>query len=1207
MASKSSHSNFQLLLLGLNGGRKASRRRSKLGSPLQFNQLENRSLLAGIPVISEFMASNDGTLLDEDGASSDWIEIYNAGDESIDLAGWSLTDDADELTKWSFPSTTLEPSQFLVVFASGNDRAIAGGELHTNFKLKSGGEYLGLVEPDGSTIAYEFAPEFPLQLEDVSYGLAMESSPTTLVDDTTLVRTLVPSDGSLGTSWTATSFDDSSWESGPDRTAGVGFEASPNSDTSYSSLINAPVPIGSPSAYARFEFELANVANIDQLSVAMQYDDGFVAYLNGVRVASDNAPASPVWNSTATGGMPDDQATDPTDFDLTDFRDELVVGTNVLAFQLLNRSVGSSDLLLIPELVAQQSMIVEPQVLGYFEDPTPGEANGDNALGFTIAPTFSVTRGFYDSAFDVALASETPEANIYYTTDGSEPSDTNGSLYTGPVSVAGTTPLRAVAIKDDFFPSPPVTHTYLFASDIITQPSLPTGYPTDWGTHNNHTNGNTPFTAVADYEIDTDVVGPNDLFNGVYTSRFEEALTSIPTVSLAMNIDDAFDGETGFYANSLLSGRAWEREMSVEWWDPSEPEQFQVNAGIRAHGGAGRQPWRTPKHAMRFYFRKDYGPGRLDFPLFGDEGVTSFDRLVLRSHYNDSWQAVSSALHNRAQYIQDPFVRKSFADMGNLSIRSRPVNVYINGLYWGVYDITERPDAEYFADHLGGEPEDYDVITHGGVQDGDRDAWDELLNLVRTADLTTSAGYEAVKEKLDVKNLVDYMLVNFYTGTDDWPHNNWVTAANKVDGGGFRFYVWDAEISMNQLGANRTEVDASNSPAELYDRLRVNEDFRRLFADRVSRHMSEGSALSPPASIARYSALADQVEPALVAESARWGDVHEDIPRTPDEQWATERDWILNTYLPQRTDIVRAQLLADGLASDKFAPTDITLSATSINENLSTSADRLFAELSAVDTDPGDSHTYELWSGNGDQDNDKFVVVGDQLLIKQGESIDYETQSTYFVRLQATDSFGLTFEKEIQLDVNNLVELSKSDITIGQSDSRSRITTASIVFDGPVTIEPDAFLVSKRGPDGGSVDVTFTCRAGSNDTIIDLVFDGEFVGHGSLVDGYYDLVIVAGKVLSDTGNGLDINGDGDDTDSLSFGDTADDQFFRFYGDHNGDATVDVFDLLPFRTTYRLQAGSAGYIADFDVNNDDQINIFDLLSFRQNYRQSLTFV
>ena len=119
-------------------------------------------LFTAVPVITEFLASNDAVLLDEDGDSSDWIELYNAGDTALDLSGWHLTDDASDLTQWTFPDVSLGAGQYLVVFASNKDRAVADGtELHTNFALKASGEYLALVEPDGVTVAYAYDPQFP--------------------------------------------------------------------------------------------------------------------------------------------------------------------------------------------------------------------------------------------------------------------------------------------------------------------------------------------------------------------------------------------------------------------------------------------------------------------------------------------------------------------------------------------------------------------------------------------------------------------------------------------------------------------------------------------------------------------------------------------------------------------------------------------------------------------------------------------------------------------------------------------------------------------------------------------------------------------------------------------------------------------------------------------------------------------------------------
>ena len=189
-----------------------------------IERLEVRHLLAAEPIISEFGASNATTLLDGDGNASDWIELYNAGDESVDLAGWHLTDDQGDLTKWTFSSVSLGPEEFLVVFASGQDDPAyvdAAGNLHTTFRLSREGEYLALVEPDGVTVASEYAPEFPPQFVDVSYGLTNGRETEFVVDIEAPITAFVPTDGSLGTGWTAVDFDDADWISG---TTGVAYE-----------------------------------------------------------------------------------------------------------------------------------------------------------------------------------------------------------------------------------------------------------------------------------------------------------------------------------------------------------------------------------------------------------------------------------------------------------------------------------------------------------------------------------------------------------------------------------------------------------------------------------------------------------------------------------------------------------------------------------------------------------------------------------------------------------------------------------------------------------------------------------------------------------------------------------------------------------------------------------------------------------------------
>ncbi|MFT7302416.1 MAG: hypothetical protein ACI8UZ_001253 [Akkermansiaceae bacterium] len=136
-----------------------------LPAPLSADEI-----LLGGPRISELVARNDSGIQDEDGDKPDWLEIFNASESEVNLEGWHLTDDAENLTKWTFPEVVLAAQDYRVVFASDKDRITPGDPLHTNFSLSASGEYLALVQPDGLTIAMEFSPEFPPLPDDVSYG-----------------------------------------------------------------------------------------------------------------------------------------------------------------------------------------------------------------------------------------------------------------------------------------------------------------------------------------------------------------------------------------------------------------------------------------------------------------------------------------------------------------------------------------------------------------------------------------------------------------------------------------------------------------------------------------------------------------------------------------------------------------------------------------------------------------------------------------------------------------------------------------------------------------------------------------------------------------------------------------------------------------------------------------------------------------------------
>ncbi len=338
--------------------------------------------------ISEFMAVNDRGLGDEERDEEDWIEIHNAGPNTVDLEGWHLTDDISVLTKWTFPQIALAPDAYLVVFASGKDRRESSGVLHTNFKLQGSGEYLGLVRPDGQTVASEFSPTYPIQAPDVSYGFSAEDVDIPLVPPGAPARALVPLDGLLEPSaqdsgtirpWTLQNLDDSSWQAG---VTGVGY--------SYPDLVGLDVSgmqSVNQSVYIRIPFEVDYPSAIHTLTLRVRYEDGFIAYINGQEVAQSNAPdpSTETWNSGASASRINRVAVYPVDLAITQL-DSLQVGTNMLAVQGLNRVVDSPSLLIFPELLATMHLYTETSP-HYFPTPTPGMPNnaGVEKLGPVIS------------------------------------------------------------------------------------------------------------------------------------------------------------------------------------------------------------------------------------------------------------------------------------------------------------------------------------------------------------------------------------------------------------------------------------------------------------------------------------------------------------------------------------------------------------------------------------------------------------------------------------------------------------------------------------------------------------------------------------------------------------------------------------------------------------------------------------------------------
>src|SRR6185436_12711305 len=364
----------------------------------------------------------------------------------------------------------------------------------------------------------------------------------------------------------------------------------------------------------------------------------------------------------------------------------------------------------------------------------------------------------------------------------------------------------------------------------------------------------------------------------------------------------------------------------AEWFNADDGNGFAVSCGIRVQGGWNRRPDESPKHSFRIVFKKKFGPGKLKFPVFGKEKPVEFDTLVLRGGCNNTWLHWSSEERRRGDYLRDEWMRESYLEMGHPSARGIFVHLYLNGLYWGIYNLTERPSAPFVAAHFGGKPADYDVRNGDHILKSDAVAWDRLMSLVNSAVLDDRA-YAAIESLVDVPALIDFLIVNFYGANADWDHaSNWYAARRRSPTGKFVFFVWDGERTLEKLGDNSMEFDDDQSPPRLFQKLRTNPEFRRQFALRAQRHLGADGALSPGKAVARYRRLSGMLDRAIVAESARWGDYRRDVHPyktgpyelcTRDTHWRPEVRRLLEDYLPKRTAVVLQQFRDAGLLFDE--------------------------------------------------------------------------------------------------------------------------------------------------------------------------------------------------------------------------------------------------------------------------------------------------
>jgi hypothetical protein len=370
-----------------------------------------------------------------------------------------------------------------------------------------------------------------------------------------------------------------------------------------------------------------------------------------------------------------------------------------------------------------------------FQTPSPGSANtGNEMMGYTDTVTVSLPGGFYPSAISVELSAG--ESEIYYTLDGSNP-DSSSLKYAGPINISKTTILKALSTKAKHLSSPVSYHSYFINSE-----------------------------------------------------------SDLPVISLISDPVNLFDHNYGIYANGpgwtpTPPNRGanfwmdWERPAHVQFFDDDKNLGFSKNCGIEIYGAYTRS---FPQKSLSVKFKNDYGSTALEYPLFPGFDVTTFKSLILRNSGNDF----------QYTHFRDAMMQTLIKDLDIDYLEYRPAAAYINGEYWGIYNIREKISEHYIANRHGIDPDNIDMLEGNmKVVHGDALHYSELVDYISNNDMSTDEAYSYVDSTIDLDNCLLYWAAHVYYNSQDWPANNLKYWRERSKNGKWRWILFDLDFGFN--------------------------------------------------------------------------------------------------------------------------------------------------------------------------------------------------------------------------------------------------------------------------------------------------------------------------------------------------------------------------------------------------------------------------
>ena len=778
-------------------------------------------------VINELMSSNNTTIIDEDGDTPDWVELFNNGSETINLEGYILADSSSLESPWTFPSMELAAGQHLIVFASDKDRNIP---------------------PLNWVTIVDWGDNW-------SYLIPNETTPN---------------------DWMNPEFDASNWDMGP---SGFGYGDGDDNTTLETTS----------SVFIRHEFSIDNVEEITEVLFHMDYDDGFVAYLNGSEIARENL--------TTDGPPPYDQFADdynheaqlyqggqPSAFTIS--KELLQTGSNVLAVQVHNANATSSDLTAIPFLSLGSStpvdgklsdhlsagtsylhanfkinadgdaiLLMNPsrEVLNnintddlpvdisygrdgdgsdtwvYYNEPTPGQPNSSEGYsGFGAKVDFSEEGGIYEESLQVTITSES-DAPIYYSTDGSTPR-LSGQVYSSPITINSTTVLRAQTVADGTLPGKIRTASYLINADHEVAVISITTHPDN----------------LWDYNDGIYVMGPN-------------ASSDVPHYG------------ANFWED-------WEKPIHIEMYDPDGDLAFAQDAGVKIFGGWSRA---NAQKSLSIFARKSYGENEINDKIFPNLELNDFTSIVLRNSGND-W--------NNTMF-RDAFHTSLFHESVDKQAY-RPAVIYLNGEYWGIQNIREKVNEDFLGNHFDLDPDSITILEANAIPvEGDEQEYLDLISFINTNSLQETSNYEYVADRIDLENFIHYQIGNIFIDNRDWPGNNIKYWKSNRPNSKWRWIAYDTDFGFDPWNEGKASwntvsfaLDANgpdwpNPPWStlLLRKLMENDEFKSRFINTFADQLN--TVWLPDVMVDRLTEFESRIESEISDHLNRWGGNYGDWTR----------------------------------------------------------------------------------------------------------------------------------------------------------------------------------------------------------------------------------------------------------------------------------------------------------------------------------------